>query len=58
MLKEVQVDLLDWALMMLRGATLSGCCMPDPYKALRHVETLFVQGRNPYQAGLVLGGGK
>ena len=28
------------------------------YKAFRHVETLFVQGRNLYLAGLQLVGGK
>jgi len=35
--------------MMLRDASLT-----DSYKAFRHIETLFVQGRNLHLAGLLL----
>ena len=37
---------------------VSELTIDDCYKAFRYVETLFVQGRNLYLAGLLLVGGK
>ena len=38
----------------VRGATKGGALFLDLYKAFRHVETLFIKGRNLHLAGLLL----